>query len=49
MLSYHRPRLPVEGEFFLVYISIGEETSLSPNRGIPRKESGIGSSFPSLT
>lgn len=51
MLSYPRPRLPVEGEFFIVYIPIGEETflSLSPNRGIPRKKSGIGSSFPSLT
>jgi oxalate---CoA ligase len=44
------PRLPVGGENFPVYIPVGEEisTSPSPNRGIPRGESGIGSPLPSL-
>jgi hypothetical protein len=50
MLLHPRPRLPVGGEFSPVYIPVGEETSpsLSPNRGIPRGESGIGSPLPSL-
>jgi hypothetical protein len=45
MLPHPRPRLPVGGEFLPVYIPVGEETSPSPspNRGIPRGESGIGS------
>jgi hypothetical protein len=50
MLSHPRPHLPVGGEFSPVYIPVGEETppSPSPNRGIPRGESGIGSPLPSL-
>jgi hypothetical protein len=50
MLPHPRPRLPVGGELFPIYIPVGEETSpsLSPNRGIPRGESGIGSPLPSL-
>jgi hypothetical protein len=48
MLLHPRPRLPVGREYFPVYIPMGEETSPSPNRGIPREESGIGFPFPSL-
>ena len=50
MLPHPRPRLPVGGELFSIYIPVGEETSPfpSPNRGIPRGESGIGSPLPSL-
>jgi hypothetical protein len=50
MLLHPRPHLPVGGEFSPVYIPVGEETSPSPspNRGIPRGESGIGSPLPSL-
>jgi hypothetical protein len=50
MLPHPRPRLPVGGELFPIYIPVGEETSSypSPNRGIPRGESGIGSPLPSL-
>jgi hypothetical protein len=50
MLPHPRPRLPVGGEIFPVYILVGEEISPSPspNRGIPRGESGIGSPLPSL-
>jgi hypothetical protein len=50
MLPHPRPRLPVGGELFPIYIPMGEETSPSPspNRGIPRGESGIGSPLPSL-
>jgi hypothetical protein len=50
MLPHPRPRLPVGGELFPIYIPVGEETfpSPSPNRGIPRGESGIGSPLPSL-
>jgi hypothetical protein len=50
MFSHPHPRLPVGGEFSPVYIPVGEETppSPSPNRGIPRGESGIGSPLPSL-
>jgi hypothetical protein len=50
MLPHPHPRLPVGGENFPVYIPVGEEISpsLSPNRGIPRVESGIGSPLPSL-
>jgi hypothetical protein len=50
MLSHPHPHLPVGGEFSPVYIPVGEETppSPSPNRGIPRGESGIGSPLPSL-
>ena len=50
MLPHPRPRLPVRGEIFPVYIPVGEEISPSPspNRGIPRGESGIGSPLPSL-
>jgi hypothetical protein len=50
MLLQSRPRLSVGGEFSLVYISVGEETFPfpSPNRGIPRGESGIGSPLPYL-
>jgi hypothetical protein len=52
MLLHPRPRLPVGEEFSPVYIPVGEETSPSPspspNRGIPRGESGIGSPLPSL-
>ena len=50
MLPHPRPRLPVGGEYSLVYIPVGEETPPSPssNRGIPRGESGIGSPLPSL-
>jgi hypothetical protein len=49
--SPSRPRLPVGGEIFPVYILVGEEISpsLSPNRGIPYGESGIGSPLPSLS
>jgi hypothetical protein len=38
------------GIIFPVYIPMGEKTSPSPspNRGIPRRESGIGSPLPSL-
>jgi hypothetical protein len=42
------PRLPVGEEFLPVYIPMGEETSPSPNRGIPRGESRIGSPLLSL-
>jgi hypothetical protein len=51
MLLHPRPHLPVGGEFSPVYIPVGEETSPSPspNRGIPRGESGIGSPLPSLS
>jgi hypothetical protein len=42
MLSHPRPHLPVGGEFFSVYIPVGEETTPSPNERIPRGESGIG-------
>jgi transposase InsO family protein len=50
MLPHPRPRLPVGGEIFPIYIPVGEEISPSPspNRGIPRGESGIGSPLPSL-
>jgi hypothetical protein len=50
MLPHPRPRLPVRGEIFPVYIPVGEEISPSPssNRGIPRGESGIRSPLPSL-
>jgi hypothetical protein len=50
MLPHPRPRLPAGGELFPIYIPVGEETSPSPspNRGIPRGESGIGSPLPSL-
>jgi hypothetical protein len=50
MLPHPRPRLPVGGEIFPVYIPMGEEISPSPspNRGIPHGESGIGSPLPSL-
>jgi hypothetical protein len=50
MLPHPRPRLPVGGELFPIYIPVGEETSPSPspNRGIPRGESRIGSPLPSL-
>jgi hypothetical protein len=50
MLPHPRPRLPVGGELFPIYIPVGEETSSSPspNRGIPHGESGIGSPLPSL-
>jgi hypothetical protein len=50
MLPHPHPHLTVRGEFFSVYIPMGEETSSSPspNRGIPRGESGIGSPLPSL-
>jgi hypothetical protein len=48
MLLHPRPRLPVGGEFSPVYIPVGEKTSPSPNRGIPRGESEIGSPLPSL-
>jgi hypothetical protein len=50
MLPHPRPRLPVGGELFPIYIPVGKETSPSPspNRGIPRGESGIGSPLPSL-
>jgi hypothetical protein len=50
MLPHPRPRLPVGGEIFPVYIPVGEEISPSPspNRGILRGESGIGSPLPSL-
>jgi hypothetical protein len=50
MLPLPRPRLPVGGKIFLIYIPVGEEISPSPspNRGIPRGESGIGSPLPSL-
>jgi hypothetical protein len=50
MLPHPRPRLPVGGEIFPVYIPVGEEISPSPSphRGIPRGESGIGSPLPSL-
>jgi hypothetical protein len=38
------------GRIFLIYIAVGEEIfpSSSPNRGIPRGESSIGSTLPSL-
>jgi hypothetical protein len=51
MLPHPRPRLPVGGEFSPIYIPVGEETppSPSPNRGIPRGESEIGSPLPSLS
>jgi hypothetical protein len=47
MLPHSRPRLPVEGEIFPVYIPVGEEISPSPspNRGIPQGKSGIGSHY----
>jgi hypothetical protein len=50
MLLHPRPRLPVGREFSLVYIPVREETFpySSPNRGITRGESGIGSQLPSL-
>jgi hypothetical protein len=50
MLPHPRPRLPVGGELLPIYIPVGKETSPSPspNRGIPRGESGIGSPLPSL-
>jgi hypothetical protein len=50
MLPHPHPRLPVGGENFPVYIPVGEEISPSPspNRGIPRGESRIGSPLPSL-
>jgi hypothetical protein len=50
MLPHPHPRLPVGGEIFPVYIPVGEEISPSPspNRGIPRGESGIGSPLLSL-
>jgi hypothetical protein len=35
-----RPRLPVGEEFSPVYIPVEEETFPSPNREIPREESG---------
>jgi hypothetical protein len=52
MLPHPRPhpRLPV-GENFSLFTSPWEEEtspSPSPNRGIPRRESGIGFSLPSL-
>jgi hypothetical protein len=37
-----------QGKFFPVYIPMGEETSPSPNGGIPHGESVIGSPLPSL-
>ena len=45
-----RPRLPVGGDYFPIYIPVGEETSPSPspNRRIPHEESGIGSPLPCL-
>jgi hypothetical protein len=50
MLPHPRPHLPVGREIFPVYIPVEEgiSPSLSPNRGIPRGESGIGSPLPSL-
>jgi hypothetical protein len=50
MLPHPRPRLPVGGGIFPIYIPVGEEISPSPspNGGIPRGESGIGSPLPSL-
>jgi hypothetical protein len=44
MLLHPRPRLPVGGEIFPVYIPVGEETSSSPspNRGIPVGNRGSG-------
>jgi hypothetical protein len=50
MLPHPRPRLPVGGEIFPIYISMREEIfpSLSLNRGIRRGESGIEYPLPSL-
>jgi hypothetical protein len=50
MFPHPRPRLSIGVEFFPVYIPAGGEPSPSPspNRGIPRGESGIGAPLPSL-
>jgi hypothetical protein len=50
MHPHPRPRLPIGGEFFPIYIPEGEKTfpSPPPNRRIPRGESGIRSPLPSL-
>jgi hypothetical protein len=50
MFPYPRPRLPIGGGFFPVYIPAGGEPSPSPspNGEIPRRESGIGAPLPSL-